>query len=368
MSDQQGRIDKLKNEIGELEKSIVWYKSTYEDRRLAGIVKDRFLNRNKTVKRLAGDDLETNIRQYILGNPLTVKKNIRTDKTSIIMLSYNRIEDTKKAIENIYKYTSVPFELIILDNNSADVVKQELKKITREYKNLKVILETRNLGCAKGRTKAARYAQNDYLLFLDNDILVTPYYLENLFSLLYKDEAAAGVCCKVVFPDGKIQFNGGRMVVDDQYALFSLYDEGRDFNDDATNHFIDCEWIPGGATLWKRAVFEKFGIDEGMKGSFEDNEISYRLKSAGFKLLNSPASVVIHDHYEYKNIAFKKKEADYYSQRNNQARIKDALLHFYNKHQLIFSFAWKNNPWDMIWNLNSKEQILQFISENTPSK
>jgi hypothetical protein len=48
-----------------------------------------------------------------------------------------------------------------------------------------------------------------------------------------------------------------------------------------------------------------------MKGSFEDNEISYRLTKGGYKLLNSPASIVIHDHYDFKNTQFKQNEAEY---------------------------------------------------------
>lgn len=365
---QQDRIDKLKLEIKELEKSLIWYKETYEKRRLAGIVKDRLKIKYNKTNLLGANNLEKRIKSYILSNPLTVKSNPKTECVSIIMLSYNRIEDTKKAVESIYKYTSTPFELIILDNNSTDLVRAELTKLPEKYKNLKVILETVNLGCAKGRTKATRYAKYDYLLFLDNDIIVSPYYLENLFSILYKDDAVAGVCCKVVFPDGNIQFNGGKMICEDQYALYSLHHEGISFDDERTNQYIDCEWIPGGATLWRRKIFENFGIDNNMKGSFEDNEVSYRLKNAGYKLCNSPASIVIHDHYDYKSTLFKKNEAEYFAQRNNQVRIKEALLHFYNKHNLIFSFAWKNNPWDIIWNLNSKEQIIHFINENSQPK
>jgi GT2 family glycosyltransferase len=365
----EGEIARLHTEIQGMKSAIAWYQSTYEKRSLAGIIKDRLLKparKQKQVNYRKDDSLEGKIHRYVIGNPLTVKTNDVTEPVSIIMLSYNRIEDTVRAVKNIYAYTTSPFELIILDNNSDIKVKKELKEIAAKYDNIKVVLETSNLGCAKGRSKAARFAKHDYLLFLDNDILVSPYYLENLFAVLYRDGSAAGACCKVVFPNGKIQFNGGRMVLDDKYALYSLYDEGFDFDDPATNRFINCEWIPGGATLWRRKIFEKFGIDEKMKGSFEDNEISYRLTKGGYKLLNSPASIVIHDHYDFKNTQFKQSEAEYFKGRNNQSRIQEALLHFYKKHQLIFSFAWKNNPWDVLWKLNSKEQILQFIHENTP--
>ncbi|RYY62882.1 MAG: glycosyltransferase family 2 protein [Chitinophagaceae bacterium] len=362
MSDQQNHIERLRKEISELETSLSWYRDTFENRRVAGIVKDRFFRAKKKFNKAEG--LEGRIADYINNNPVTVRSANKLHSVSIIMLSFNRVEDTRKAVKSIYKNTTVPFELIILDNDSNEDVRAELKQFTEKYKDLRVILETTNLGCAKGRVKASRFAKYDHLLFLDNDIIVSPYYVENLFSLLYSQENVAGVCCKVVFPNGKIQFNGGQMIEDDGYALYSLHDEGLEFDEPATNRFNDCQWIPGGATIWKRSVFEKFGIDEEMKGSFEDNEICYRIRAAGYLLLNSPASIVIHDHFDFKNTIFKKNEAKYYAGRNDQGRILDALLHFYNKHHLIFSFAWKNNPWDMIWNLHSREEVLRFIREN----
>ncbi|HET6224767.1 MAG TPA: glycosyltransferase family 2 protein [Bacteroidia bacterium] len=363
--DGELEITRLREEISKLEKDIQWYKATYENRSLMGIIRDRlYKSFKKYTPEAQSSPLEEKIEKYILSNNLTIRKNKKIDSVSIIMLSYNRIEDTKKAIRNIYKYTQIPFELIILDNNSADAVKSELEKIAEKYDNMKVILETKNLGCAGGRSKATRYAKNNYLLFLDNDLLVLPYYLENLFAQIYKNDQVAGVCCKVVFPDGKIQFNGGKMIVDDHYALYSLHDQGSDFDDENSNKQFECEWIPGGATLWKREIFKQFGIDEEMKGSFEDNEICLRITQAGYKLMNCPAAIVIHDHYDFKSSAFKKSESEYYAGRNNQSSIKQALIHFYNKHHLIFSFAWKNNPWDIIWKLDAKDQILEFIKEN----
>ena len=364
MADHQFQIDRLRDEIKNLQKNLKWYKSTYEDRKLLGILKDRFLGYSffrDSEKKL---DLKSKIKKVVLDDPLCVKRSSKDDRISIIMLSYNRIEDTRKAIKNIYKYTSVPFELIILDNNSSSPVREELKKISRKYHNLRVILETSNLGCAGGRAKAARYAQYQYLLFLDNDILVFPYYAENLLATINKDESIAGACCKVVFPNGKIQFNGGALAIDDGYALFSLVDEGLDFDDEKTNRFSICGWIPGGATAWRRDIYEKYSVDPLMRGSFEDNEMSLRITNAGFRLLNSPLSIVIHDHYDFKDTTFKKNEAEYYAGRNNESHLKSALIHFYNKHDLVFSFAWKNNPWDLLWGLNSKREIERFIQKN----
>ena len=40
-------------------------------------------------------------------------------KLSVITLTYNKLEYTKKFIESLYKYTK-DFELIIVDNGSTD--------------------------------------------------------------------------------------------------------------------------------------------------------------------------------------------------------------------------------------------------------
>lgn len=364
------KIKSLIRELNDLEQSLAWYQRTYEYRSLAGVLRDRLGKRSKngkwTKKMIPGSSLEDQIFSFIEINPHTVRTAQVGVRVSIIMLSYNRIEDTKVSVERIQKYTKLPFELIILDNNSGKSVKEELKQITKKYSNVKLILENVNLGCAKGRTKAARFAQYEYLLFLDNDIMVMPYYLETLVAEILKSDNIAAACCKVVFPDGLIQFNGGSMVIDDGYALYSLRDERKAFNDTETNQHYDCEWIPGGATLWRKEVFSRFGIDDEMKGSFEDNEVSYRIKRAGLRLVNAPASIVLHDHFDFKNSKFKQAEAQYFEGRNNKERILSALLRFYSQHGLIFSFAWKNNPWDILWGLDSKESVQKFIRENLP--
>lgn len=364
------KIRSLIKELSELEESLAWYQRTYEYRSLAGVLKDKLTSSRKggrwARKKLPGNSLEEQIINFIDINPFTVRSIQTNVSVSIIMLSFNRIEDTKASIERIQKYTKVPFELIILDNNSDKKVKEELKQIIKKYSNVRLVLENVNLGCAKGRTKAARFAKYEYLLFLDNDIMVMPHYMEGLVAEVLKSDDVAAACCKVVFPDGLIQFNGGSMVIDDGYALYSLRDERKAFDDVETNHHYECEWIPGGATLWRKEVFDRFGIDDEMRGSFEDNEVSYRIKRAGLRLVNAPSSIVLHDHFDFKNSKFQQAEAQYFEGRNNKERILSALLRFYSQHGLIFSFAWKNNPWDILWGLDSKESIQKFIRENLP--
>ncbi len=316
-------------------------------------------------RRILGINLVIMWRIKVFAEKKPVKHLQNVKKVSIIMLSLNRFSDTKKAIKNIFKYTKVPFELIILDNNSKEVVCKKLNKLAKKYQpTIKLFFEDTNLGCAGGRQKALQYATGEYIFFVDNDICVMPNYMENLISRIEEDPKNVAVCCKVILPNGKIQFNGGNMIIDDGFAIFSLIDAGLPFNAPETDSFYDCEWIPGGATLWKKEYLLQFPIDVNMKGSYEDNEVSLRVRKNGFKLVNSPHSLVIHNHFEFKGNIFRQREKDYWNGRYNFERTKQALIYFYYSHHLIFSFGTKENPWDVMFNLSGKEEIIEFLSNN----
>ena len=62
-------------------------------------------------------------------------------KLSVITLTYNKLEYTKKFIESLYKYTK-DFELIIVDNGSTDGTVEYLKSL----KDVKLILNNENKG------------------------------------------------------------------------------------------------------------------------------------------------------------------------------------------------------------------------------
>jgi len=278
---------------------------------------------NKKIMR----DIEIYSRLNCVKN-LTLQK-----KVSVVMLTMERLDDTKKTIENLYEYVKVPFELVILDNGSGNRTVDYLKKIKKEKDNITIIFEKTNLGCAGGRKKAFSYAKGDYVVSIDNDIIVTPFFLENLIDTLEKNKNAAGVCCKVVYPDGKIQFNGGELSIDEEFISYKLIDNGKKYNDRSTFNYIECDWIPGGATIWRSEILKKYELDIEMRGSHEDAEFSYVLKNAGYQLYNCPKAIVIHNHITFNKKA--KKNKKYMSARYSRENIAAAIRRFYCKHGLI---------------------------------
>ena len=78
----------------------------------------------------------------------------------ILLLTYNNLSNTKKCIDNIYKYTN-DFNLFILDNNSIDGTVEYLKDIKEQHKNIYIDFQERNYGIIRGRNKCFSFSREN---------------------------------------------------------------------------------------------------------------------------------------------------------------------------------------------------------------
>jgi GT2 family glycosyltransferase len=254
--------------------------------------------------------------------------------TSIVMLMFNRIDDTKRAIESIYEHTRLPFELIILDNASTDPdVHKYLNSLSENKNNIKVIFSEENLGCSGGRKKAIEFTRGEYIVTLDNDICVTHQWLENLILRIDDDDKIVAACSKVVFPNGIVQYNGGKYEIRNGFISFSLLDSNKDKSDLSTLMEKDCDWIPGGASIIKKEFLKKVNHREELAGAYEDNDYSLQIKNAGGKMVNCPLSQVVHHHLQFNIKVLLDK--DYIEGRYNKDKLMKSFVYFYKFNYLI---------------------------------
>ncbi len=287
----------------------------------------------------------------------------RERNLSVILLSFNRFEDTRNALKYLYRNTKLPFELVVLDNGStADTVKK-LKKELSKYNNVVYLEEKKNLGAAKGKYKAAQHAHGNYLMFIDNDMRVMPNYMEHLLTRLESDNKLVAVCAKVLFPNKRIQFTGGFFNIENGYIFHGLIDNDKHYMDPSTTGEGQiCDWVPGGATLWKRDLYFKFPIDNKMDGSYEDNEVCLRIKKAGFKVGTASKAVCIHYHYTFKPETFLVREKTYLKDRYHEQRLQTGLVRYFQIHKLIFVFGSIEGTWTFV-QPPEKKAITQFIKK-----
>lgn len=127
--------------------------------------------------------------------------------TSIIILSFNNWPFTKTCISSIYQNTLSPeFEVIIVDNASKQETRNSLQKLSEEYENLTVLNNPKNYGFAKANNQGAKLAKGDYLVFLNNDTIVSPGWLEKLLSHLQNipDAGMVGPVTNAIGNEAKI--------------------------------------------------------------------------------------------------------------------------------------------------------------------
>jgi len=97
---------------------------------------------------------------------------------SIIVLNYNRLEYTKQTVAALIEKTKVEHEFIFVDNGSVDGTREYLKSLehSTNAKKVKYVFNNRNFGVAGGRNIGLKVAEGDYLMTIDDDIIVPDNY------------------------------------------------------------------------------------------------------------------------------------------------------------------------------------------------
>lgn len=187
-------------------------------------------------------------------------------KLSIITLTYNKLEYTKKYIESLYKYTK-DFELIIVDNGSSDGTREYLKSLG----NVKLILNDENVGFSKGNNQGLEIAEGEYIGFLNNDILLYPNWFEECENV-FEQENAGFVGPRHINP----HFDNAK---ENNYIQF--FKNNYKFKTKYEKNFDECVFS---CAVTKRAVLNKIGnFDENYTPAFfEDNDLKYRAVLANY--------------------------------------------------------------------------------------
>ena len=110
-------------------------------------------------------------------------------QVTIVVVPRERFSCTRESLESIYQYTEIPFKLVYVDGNSPKQVQQYLQKTAQEQEFQIIRTDyyltpnhARNLGLAQVDTK--------YVVFLDNDVVVSSGWLNHLVKCAEETEAA----------------------------------------------------------------------------------------------------------------------------------------------------------------------------------
>ena len=213
-------------------------------------------------------------------------------QVSIVIPVYNKWVFTYKCLYSLWaSRESILMEVIVVDNCSTD----ETSMLTMSFKNVKVYRSEENLGFLKASNLGAQMASGKYLLFLNNDVLVTHGLLGTMIDLVENDNRVGIVGAKLIYPDGSLQEAGGIVWDDpDNIALnFGRYNSPARWE---YNYVKEVDYCSGACLLIKKKLFFDVGLFDELYAPayFEDTDLAFKIRDAGYKVMYQPAANAIH--------------------------------------------------------------------------
>jgi GT2 family glycosyltransferase len=216
---------------------------------------------------------------------------------AIVILTWNDCAKTERCLESLQSSGYELGRVVLWDNGSIDGTED---LITQKFPNVIYHRHGTNLGVPSGRNAVASLAirtlSPSHLMFLDNDMVVSPGFLEALCIPFLTDPLVGQTHAKIRFFNEPLRLqSAGGMVIKFHRGVaipigYGEFDSGQ--------YDIPCSCIPsGGATLVAVKIFSTFGGFDPIFDpyGFEDIEFSLRVKSAGIKSIYVPQAVVLHD-------------------------------------------------------------------------
>jgi len=230
---------------------------------------------------------------------MTEPKNLI--EISIVIVNFNGEKFIKQLFASLAIQTFKNFEVVFIDNNSADKSVDILKKNVINNKlfrqNCVLIESDRNTGFAEGNDIAVEKTKGKYIFFLNTDTTLEKDTLEKLHRAIGKDPFIAGVTPKVYlsrFLPLKI-FDSVGMCMN---YNGSPYNKGIGQLD--LGQYDNEEELMGlcfAACLVRKNIFLALdGLDETYFAYFEDVDWCFKARKSGYKFISVPDAVVNHLH------------------------------------------------------------------------
>ncbi len=220
-----------------------------------------------------------------------------TPEVSIIIPVRNNLHYTRKCLESVQATApEIPLEIILVDNASDDGTKEFLEEKTASGE----LLAIRNdppQPFAASCNRGAEAASGDFLLFLNNDIVAFPGWLEAMLHTAKRYERIGAVGAKLLYPNGTIQHAGVGFHYFRRLRRVGPYHIFRKFPRDAAAVTKEREYrcVTGACLLTPRRLFFETGkFDERFINCFEDVDYCLRLHSLGYKIIYTPEAELLH--------------------------------------------------------------------------
>ena len=219
------------------------------------------------------------------------------NNTELIIISYNCREHTVNCINSAQKTAGEKLAITVVDNNSSD---DTVKIIKKNYPQVKLIKNEKNLGYAGAVNKGASQSAKKFLLISNADVVYLQNSIESLIRTLDNDNAAAVAGPFQCYPDGSPQRSFDSQIsfmkiLKDITFIGAFTNLIRSKNIKVKKKKTYVEFLDGAVHAVKKDIFDKLqGFDEAFFFYYEETDFCMRALKNNYKLVYQPDAKVIH--------------------------------------------------------------------------
>ncbi|TZF88546.1 glycosyltransferase [Cognatilysobacter lacus] len=231
---------------------------------------------------------------YRPASPGTVPAALGTSATapmaSIVIPVYGHLAHTLECLQALAEHPpTTPHEIIVVDDGSTDATPAILPGIA----GLRYHRRTGNGGFIAACNDGAALARGEFLVFLNNDTVPQPGWLEALLATFATHPRTGLAGAQLVYPDGRLQEAGGLVFCD---ASGWNYGRFGDPSDPRYAYSREVDYCSGAAIALRRDLFKRIGgFDTRYAPAYyEDTDLAFAVRALGLEVRYQPASRVVH--------------------------------------------------------------------------
>lgn len=210
-------------------------------------------------------------------------------KVSVIIPTYNRWSILTKSLTLLKNQSLKDFEVIIVD----DASEQAPPKLESDIRYFRLKKRT---GSPAARNLGASRAKGKYLLFLDDDIILSRKYIEELFRNIEADENASAIAGRLIYVKNGV-FSAPEKIFSEPVKVAKFSGDMVGSFDRKTRKIVESPTLHIAAMV-RKVDFQLIGgfDSKTYAGNYfrEETDLFFRLKRAGKKLVFDPSAVAYH--------------------------------------------------------------------------
>ena len=221
-------------------------------------------------------------------------------QVTAIVLNYNGAHLLPDCLSTLGPQDWPSLDILVVDNGSLDD-----SAAVAAVHGARWLPLGENLGFSQANNQAAREAQGDFLLFLNNDMRFTPNCVRILAQVLRDDGSLFGVDPTQLNWDGSRIIHGRTRFVPGTYQTTVIPPHAVEYTAAAPG-VVEVPWGCAGSLMVRRDRFEALGgFDPTFFIDFEDTDLCWRAWRRGWRTVYVPEAVLYHkvgmsgDEYQY---------------------------------------------------------------------